>query len=847
MEYLDFELRIMPGAGREYPVSVLQSPAGETSATMRFPFDTLALQNQLQGVEIAVLRSGGTRRDVAPVEELGVTEFGRQLFEALLTDTVRETFRRSRDRARASGRGLRLRLRIEAPELAALPWEYLYDPAESDYVCLSADTPLIRYLEFDRPPEPLTVRPPLSILGLIASPIDRPTLDVEREKQRVEVATAGLRDAGLLKLTWLRGSTWRDLQRTMRQGQFHIFHFVGHGGFDATRDEGVIALTDDGGRTELLSATQLGRLLADHQSLRMVVLNSCLGAKASATDIFSSTASVLVRRGVSAVVGMQYEISDRAAVEFARSLYEAMADGMPIDAAVTEARKAISMSASNSMEWGTPVLHMRSPDGVLFRIDGMTTSVARASGFYRSTPALKASGPQPAALAPSYPRGLWLRHRRAALVGLAVLGLVLAVGGRLALSDRQRDNLPTVGAAAESGATGLSSDEVYRPTPEAAWLWADAKVRQARLSPLSDPGSWSFALTVNYRKQIDRPLESAVDCAVGRGAARHDTRIEIRFVPGSGKGDYFGRLHANEWGGGTYPVLCKIGERSVFEKAVFLPGSPVSSAASQLFPPTLAPDLPCPPTETGRAAPLQTGDALEYGSRGDRCEGMFDPRSAGSALAIVSLTPVLDPYDPDSVKSLHLTWSASVDSAVHIRARRMRRDRNYGMDVTVPAGTRSFDWPTALLTRLHLGQQDIGVVGWTRRKVGSSWRNVYLPLRVDAATSPAAPKPPVDTMAKYLALKLLSLYRLREVYITFGPADATGQFLDGRLVKHDTPVGSGPYGPDAPIRVLIPKDESGGLYRLAASAELLDGSFIAVDTILVDLASSHIVPHQAGP
>ncbi len=152
MDYLDFELRIMPGTGREYPVSVLQSPAGETSATMHFPFDTLALQNQLQGIEIAVLRSGGTRRDVVFEEHIGVSDFGRKLFEGLMTDTVRETFRRSRDRARASGKGLRLRLRIEAPELASLPWEYLYDPAEADYVCLSTDTPLVRYLEFDRPP-----------------------------------------------------------------------------------------------------------------------------------------------------------------------------------------------------------------------------------------------------------------------------------------------------------------------------------------------------------------------------------------------------------------------------------------------------------------------------------------------------------------------------------------------------------------------------------------------------------------------------------------------------------------------------------------------------------------------
>jgi hypothetical protein len=76
MEYLDFELRIAPGAGREYPVSVLRSPAGEASGTMRFPFDTLALQSSLQLLQIALLRSGGVRRDVLSDEQqyaLGLT------------------------------------------------------------------------------------------------------------------------------------------------------------------------------------------------------------------------------------------------------------------------------------------------------------------------------------------------------------------------------------------------------------------------------------------------------------------------------------------------------------------------------------------------------------------------------------------------------------------------------------------------------------------------------------------------------------------------------------------------------------------------------------------------------
>jgi hypothetical protein len=378
MEYLDFELRIGPGAGGEYPLSVLRSPAGEASGVMRFPFDTLALQNRLQAVEIAVLRSSGMRRDIVRAGgSQPVAEFGRELFECLMCDAVRESFRRSQDRARAAGKGLRLRLRIEDPALAALPWEYLYDGSEGDYVCLSSDTPVVRYLEFDRPPEALTVHPPLAILGVIASPTDRAALDVTRERQRMEAATKAMRDAGQLELTWLEGSTWRDLQRAMRRGPYHILHFVGHGGFDAAAGEGVVALADDAGQSALLTATQLGRLLADHDSLRLVVLNSCLGARGSGADVFSSTASMLMRRGVPAVVAMQYEISDRAAVEFARALYEALADGMPIDAAVGEARKAISLASSDTVEWGTPVLHMRAPDGVLFRLDAAARPIAR--------------------------------------------------------------------------------------------------------------------------------------------------------------------------------------------------------------------------------------------------------------------------------------------------------------------------------------------------------------------------------------------------------------------------------------------------------------------------------------
>ena len=366
MDYLDFEIEIGLGEGRIYPVAVVRSAAGEARETMQFPFDELALENQLLALQNALLRSGGKRRQMLLPEEQTVQKFGRALFHALFREEVGKRYAVSQQVAFHQGKGLRLKLRILSPELAALPWEFLYDPGGSEYLCLSSTTPIVRYLELAQPPHPLLVTPPLSILGVISSPQDLPELDIGREKQRLEEAIADLRAHGLVELTWLQGQSWYHLQRAMRQGPWHILHFIGHGGFDARTDEGLVALENEEGKAYLLSATLLGRLLADHRSLRLVVLNACEGARGSEHDIFSSSATILVRRGIPAVLAMQYEITDRAAIELSRAFYEALADGMPVDTAVSEARKAISFGITNTLEWGTPVLYTRSPDGVLF-------------------------------------------------------------------------------------------------------------------------------------------------------------------------------------------------------------------------------------------------------------------------------------------------------------------------------------------------------------------------------------------------------------------------------------------------------------------------------------------------
>lgn len=306
-------------------------------------------------------------------ERDAVETIGRLLFTTLLPPNILTCYRRSRDEARRSGKRLRLRLRIEAPDLAILPWEFLFDELEGDHISLNQETPLTRYLELERPVESLTIPPPIRILGMIASPQDQMPLDVAQEKKALAAALDHLIENREVELDWVPGQTVRDLDAALLRQPCHILHFIGHGSFNEQRGEGYIILADNKSNSHLLTARELGGVFARQTTLRLVVLNACEGARASETNLFSSTGAMLLQRGIPAVVSMQYAITDRAALEFARNFYDALARKLPIDAAVTEARFWLRLNFNDSSEWGTPVLYMRAPDGNLFTVDVTNT------------------------------------------------------------------------------------------------------------------------------------------------------------------------------------------------------------------------------------------------------------------------------------------------------------------------------------------------------------------------------------------------------------------------------------------------------------------------------------------
>ena len=269
-------------------------------------------------------------------------------------------------------------LQIRPPELARLPWEFMFDSSNDEYVCLR--TPLIRYPLVLTPVLPMRVSAPLRVLGMVARPDDKQQLATSDETDRLETALGGLIRDGKAELSWVNGQSWRDLQDAMWQGPWHVFHFIGHGETGTEAETGSVALVNEDGGTYRLGADQLAMLLADHRTLRLIVLNACETDRGDTLNPFSSVARTLIRRGASAVLAMQNEITDRAALEFSRTFYGGLAAMLPVDHAVMHARRAIHLAVPGSLEWGTPVLYMHSANGSLFASADSPVDVAGYQG-----------------------------------------------------------------------------------------------------------------------------------------------------------------------------------------------------------------------------------------------------------------------------------------------------------------------------------------------------------------------------------------------------------------------------------------------------------------------------------
>ena len=201
---------------------------------------------------------------------------------------------------------------------------------------------------------------------MISAPSDVPGLQGEEEWVDFNDSLSDLAQQGLVQVDRLETGTLSALQRPLRLNEYHVLHFVGHGGWDEEAQDGALALERGDGTSRLVTGRDLGLMIRGHRSLRLVVLNACEGARSAKDDPFGGVAQALVGQGIPAVIAMQFEISDPAALVFSQAFYQAIADGLPVNVATVEARTLEMFAEGNEVEWATPVLYLRSPDGRVF-------------------------------------------------------------------------------------------------------------------------------------------------------------------------------------------------------------------------------------------------------------------------------------------------------------------------------------------------------------------------------------------------------------------------------------------------------------------------------------------------
>lgn len=380
MDYQDFVLQLdRAPQGQGFVTRVIRSLAGEAEAPFVNPVPAaeidglwqaaLAARQAERAAKARDARPAGSYRPDPLAAELSLEELGHRLFTALFRGPVHSCWARSLAEAtRAPDGGLRLKLQLNLEDpalvpLAELPWEYLFSLEHGGFLGLQRKTPILRHMRLPLPAGQAPVARPLRVLLVSAQPRSMSQLALAKESERI---TAALETLPGVEILPLQDPTIETLRETLLQRNFHVLHFMGHGGFDEASGQGVLYLADRIGAPVPVSGSMLASHLADLPSVRLVFVNACETARVNARAPFAGVAMALLRAGLPAVVAMQRPIRDGSALELSRTVYRRLAAGDPIDAAVTEGRLAIARERGALLEWGTPVLFSRADDGRLF-------------------------------------------------------------------------------------------------------------------------------------------------------------------------------------------------------------------------------------------------------------------------------------------------------------------------------------------------------------------------------------------------------------------------------------------------------------------------------------------------
>ena len=349
-----------PRQGDGYRLQVTSSVLGECQGILRLPVDAPQMRGFLTPAPDAQNR--GTN----------MTALGDALFQALLETEREEIYRQALALARATGRGLCCRLSIaQAPELEALPWEYLHDKREDIFLAASAETPFARCLSEADAAHPWPIDQPLRVLITVAAPKDaesRYGLPVSNSEKEIETLRTSLRpllEANLLKLEIVTHAVPAVIRQATIRFRPHVFHLLGHG--VVRRNTEYALIEDETYRGRLANVRVLQEFFLDDEETKLTLLCPAEGATEASIQAFLGLARRLNRFGSRAAIAFQRPLPAKSRQKLIWEFYRALAPLNAADVALAEARRRLLMEiAGEEAAWSAPVLFLPSASGQLF-------------------------------------------------------------------------------------------------------------------------------------------------------------------------------------------------------------------------------------------------------------------------------------------------------------------------------------------------------------------------------------------------------------------------------------------------------------------------------------------------
>lgn len=173
------------------------------------------------------------------------------------------------------------------------------------------------------------------------------------------VALTDMREAlpGNVRTLSATATNFRRALRGELEEEFHLLHYSGH---FISKEQGRSAgfLFGHEGRTELFNLTMLENAL-ERTKLRLAFLSSCKSGAHESDQLayHLGAAHTALRRGVPAVIGMRWPITDDDALLISQAFYLSLAGGRSPEDALWKARREVKANlGDDSILWAAPVM-----------------------------------------------------------------------------------------------------------------------------------------------------------------------------------------------------------------------------------------------------------------------------------------------------------------------------------------------------------------------------------------------------------------------------------------------------------------------------------------------------------